>query len=504
MKKKLQVLIALLCLILTVNTTKAQKYIYPKDVVPKDWKHENSQSLKQIEVTMGPVSLLKHLGGLDKSYNWLQKEKSFNVTTEQNLTIKVEAGDKTQDILIGFDWDGDGTFETIQQASKLSKSPKTIADTKKKTYITNHTFTVTVPKDISTDSYKMRVLCDGDGYDSGKTVPPFKFDQPIGYLGSMHEFGVNVTNPNKVSTPKASLPSGHYKGKQSVSLSCDTEGALVYYSFGNGISPNDEGDGYAYVGHPIELPVQEGENKTVTLTLIAIKNSLSPSKVVKYTYHIQRSWSVPTGTIHATEKRFVANASVTYKGKSTPIYTSGFGRPNTVYVECPTEITVEQGESFSLTMNSYKQNTYEPMQYNHATIFADWNHNYSFDDKGEYVAFIGQQDKADKKVVNFTQTIMVPKDAAIGHTRVRVQYTDAWKAANKLAFPHKGDDPVVNGQVYDIKLNITPSTGINGVKATEAKRNNSGIYNIMGVKQNMPLNKLPKGVYIVDGKKITI
>lgn len=354
-----------------------------------------------------------------------------------------------------------------------------------------------IPKNITTGKYRMRVLCDGDLYANGNTPPPFDMDGKVGYGGSVHDFGINVTNNNKILTPTASHKSGKYKEEVKVTMDCKTEGALIYFTIDKEF-PTDRTQALIYNGVGYVLPVKEGENKKVVLRMKAFKDGLEDSDVATYTYYIQRGWSTPGGKTHPTEQRYVTLITANTDNKTIPVYAL-FSPSNEVHTICGNEISVSQGDKITLTLKAMPA-----MKYNHATIFADWNCNYSFDDANERLYFVGAENKASEEVANFTRTISVPKDAKVGHTRIRVQYTDAWSNTNKSTLPHKGDEDVVNGKVYDIKLNITPSTGINGVKATEAKRNNSGIYNIMGIKQNMPLNKLPKGVYIVDGKKITI
>ncbi len=60
-----------------------------------------------------------------------------------------------------------------------------------------------------------------------------------------------------------------------------------------------------------------------------------------------------------------------------------------------------------------------------------------------------------------------------------------------------------DGNKLKTKVVITRNTsdGILGLHADEAATQQS-IYNLQGVKMTQPLNSLPKGIYIVNGKKI--
>ena len=146
-----------------------------------------------------------------QSYNWLQDEYSFTVKKGQEVTLDVRAGIWSQDIAIGFDWDHDGTFEDQQRAfakvgSTASKNNSSWGhepyntDTYRKSQqtalghlgVVQHTFKFTVPATAKEETTRFRILCDGDGYAYGRTVPPFNLNDKVGYAGSMHDFGVRI------------------------------------------------------------------------------------------------------------------------------------------------------------------------------------------------------------------------------------------------------------------------------------------------------------------------
>ena len=49
----------------------------------------------------------------------------------------------------------------------------------------------------------MRILCDGDGY-AGGHAPALDMCNSVGYAGSMHDFGVEVTVVNAIDHVKTS------------------------------------------------------------------------------------------------------------------------------------------------------------------------------------------------------------------------------------------------------------------------------------------------------------
>ena len=172
-----------------------------------------------------------------------------------------------------------------------------------------------------------------------------------------------------------------------------------------------------------------------------------------------QTWQEPGGSVHSSEARYVVSANTT--GCSTDLDYTNPSASNAVYTYTQAGMTVEQGQSFDLHVTSA-----EDMVWCHAVVFVDWNCDYDFDDEGEQLFKVGSDvDDSDApsdlvangnpEVVDFTRTITVPADAAVGTTRMRIQFTDAWHIKGQDHPDHSAMDAVDKGGVYDFDVTIT-------------------------------------------------
>ena len=172
-----------------------------------------------------------------------------------------------------------------------------------------------------------------------------------------------------------------------------------------------------------------------------------------------QTWQEPGGSVHSSEARYVVSANTT--GCSTDLDYTNPSASNAVYTYTGAGMTVEQGQSFDLHVTSA-----EDMVWCHAVVFVDWNCDYDFDDEGEQLFKVGSDvDDSDApsdlvqngnpEVADFTRTITVPADAAVGTTRMRIQFTDAWHIKGVDHPDHSAMDAVDKGGVYDFDVTIT-------------------------------------------------
>ena len=172
-----------------------------------------------------------------------------------------------------------------------------------------------------------------------------------------------------------------------------------------------------------------------------------------------QTWQEPGGSVHSSEARYVVSANTT--GCSTDLDYTNPSASNAVYTYTQAGMTVEQGQSFDLYVTSA-----EDMVWCHAVVFVDWNCDYDFDDEGEQLFKVGSDvDDSDApsdlvangnpEVADFTRTITVPADAAVGTTRMRIQFTDAWHIKGVDHPDHSAMDAVDKGGVYDFDVTIT-------------------------------------------------
>ena len=255
------------------------------------------------------------------------------------------------------------------------------------------------------------------------------------------------TAPNTVESvkePVFSVTEGIYNESQKVEITCSTPGTSIYYTT-NGDNPTSSSTLYTT---PVVI------DNTTTLKAIAMKEGMSSSAVVKAVYTLMTNWSIPTGTYHTTETRYIAEANTT-KAKADLNYTQDIN-PKKVYINTNQEFSVEAGSDFMLNVK-----TADAMKWCHAIVFIDWNKNYSFDDDDELIAKIGKDSWEDVNlykygntdVNNFSLPIHIPATAKVGITRMRIQFMDAWhnKAVNHT---HSGEDIIDKGGVYDFNINI--------------------------------------------------
>lgn len=502
--------------LLISSYVQAQTYCRPTGTLPA-WAHAASQSFYSIKVTSSGSNVFSYTDeACASAYNWLQDTQTFNVTKGQNLSIEVRSGIWSWDIQIGFDWDGNGEFEDIRRAFSTANSPITQATSSwSSTYastfangewrqseqrrlghrgVVYHTFNVTVPETAITGRTRLRVLCDGDGYEGG--IPSFDMCGKVGYAGSMHDFGMIISNLAVVENPVVSPRGATYMSDPSISITTGTADAKIYYTL-DGSEPTPE-TGTRYTDSFV-LNAPEGSTTSFVLKAIAVKDGMQSSSIVTENYTIQKAWSLGKGTIHPTELRYVTSATTT--GAKSDLSFTQNADPRMVYINTGREMTVEQGSSFVLNVQ-----TTEQMKWDHAIIFVDWNKNYSFDDNGEQLVKIGEEKRGNIEVTNFTHTISVPSNATVGATRMRIQFTDAWHKKDIPNHEHSAEDAVDKGGVYDFVVNIEEAvaSGIHEVEVKSLDNKKVEIYTINGIKVMNDLSKLPKGIYLVNGKKVVI
>lgn len=248
-----------------------------------------------------------------------------------------------------------------------------------------------------------------------------------------------------VATPVFSLESGYYTEEQTLTITTETEDAQIYYTLDD-TTPTTEST--LYEG-PITL------NETVTVKAIAVKEGMSNSVMASATYTFLSGWEQPTGTIHATENRYVTSATTTDAVENLN-YTQS-SKPSTVFIDTQAPFTVEAGQTFSLRVQCTTA-----MIWCHAVLFADWNRDYDFNDEGEMIERVGKEPFEDSNLSSngntmmkdFSVDITVPADAKIAETRLRIQFTDAWHKKDEQGHTHTAMDAIDKGGCYDFVMNI--------------------------------------------------
>lgn len=178
-------------------------------------------------------------------------------------------------------------------------------------------------------------------------------------------------------------------------------------------------------------------------------------------------YPAPTGTTYTNNYL----TSITTTGGDTNVSYSTSVHPEQLLVVVPGKVQIEKGESFTINLvaNSLgagdATTTYEDMRYNHASLFTDFDQDYTFQETAAQTwgdnppahNIYGNYDY----VMNITHTITVPDDAPTGESHIRMIYTNAWKT-----FPVNGTATLDKGIVYDIIVDVIENVDIS-VSASE-------------------------------------
>lgn len=125
----------------------------------------------------------------------------------------------------------------------------------------------------------------------------------VGY--GTYEYASSPTCNPKVATPELSLSTGTYTGTQTVTISCTTDGASIYYTL-DGTDPTSASTLY-------EGAISISENKT--LKAIAVKSGMDDSEIVTavYTIFIPSTYSLAT-SVESGRHYIITNGSTKAMG----------------------------------------------------------------------------------------------------------------------------------------------------------------------------------------------
>ena len=116
-------------------------------------------------------------------------------------------------------------------------------------------------------------------------------------IRAIDDITLTESDPSKVKTPKISVASGTYNEAQSVELTCNTDGATIYYTT-NGDTPTSSSTPYSSA-----ITV----NASQTIKAIAVKGGLTDSDIASATYTLKCA----TPTISVPSGAFVSSKVIT-------------------------------------------------------------------------------------------------------------------------------------------------------------------------------------------------
>ncbi len=111
-----------------------------------------------------------------------------------------------------------------------------------------------------------------------------KNGDPVEIKYNVNFFTLEESKRDTAAAPKADLPEAKYSAEKKVSLSSDTQGAVIYYTT-DGTTPTVV-NGQKYT-EPILLTGKKGEITTTVIQAIAVKDGMNISPVSTFTYKIE-------------------------------------------------------------------------------------------------------------------------------------------------------------------------------------------------------------------------
>lgn len=192
------------------------------------------------------------------------------------------------------------------------------------------------------------------------------------------------------------------------------------------------------------------------LTPVFAQNKWANVPEDKKEYGTVQSYSQYASTIS-----FMPNAD-----EATEIYQTATC-PVNLYNVVPTVVNAAKGSAFSLNW------TGKGLNYTRLSAYVDLNGDGDFADEGEFVGTIGDLSKQNAELNNGSIQIVLPYDATVGLTHVRLRFDGAWETGNMTAQGGREPYQTTTRMVYDIKLNITeystaPTATVTAVSADPA------------------------------------
>ena len=166
-------------------------------------------------------------------------------------------------------------------------------------------------------------------------------------------------------------------------------------------------------------PVQEQITDYCEVTVEAINSSLTNRYLTK------------VATANAAINQTFTSGTPTSDGKA----------------EMPGIVKVKRGSTFTVATTA-TQNS-DDIRYCRAALYADWNNDSVFSLAGdELIERVGKANTANTELLDKSFTITVPTEAAIGMTKMRLVYADAWRAEPTPC------GTLTKGYCFDIPLDI--------------------------------------------------
>ena len=170
---------------------------------------------------------------------------------------------------------------------------------------------------------------------------------------------------------------------------------------------------------------------------------------------IQDKWGVVAcnGTLSgdiASYGQFIHNLSFAYYNREAETILETTDAPTEIFNTIPQIINVPQGASFDVEYNNGDK---EGLKFCYFRAFIDLNADGDFDDEGELLKEVGTNGAQNTAVCSNKINVILPYDAPLGITHMRLRFDGAWDNNNKPA--NNGAKAASIRPVYEIIINIT-------------------------------------------------
>lgn len=173
---------------------------------------------------------------------------------------------------------------------------------------------------------------------------------------------------------------------------------------------------------------------------------------------IQDKWGVVecngafSGDI-ASYKQFIHNLTFAYYNREPETILEATTAPTQIFNTIPQIIDVPQGASFTV---KYDNGSSDGLKYCYFRAYIDLNADGDFDDEGELLKEVGTNGATNTAVCSNTMNVLLPYDAPLGITHMRLRFDGAWDNSNNPSGRGAKDSSI--RPVYEIVLNITDKT----------------------------------------------
>ena len=148
--------------------------------------------------------------------------------------------------------------------------------------------------------------------------------------------------------------------------------------------------------------------------------------------------------------QYIHNLTFAYYNREAETILEATTAPTEIFNTIPQIINVPQGASFDV---EYNNGSNDGLKYCYLRAFIDLNADGDFDDEGELLKEVGSNGATNTAVCSNRINVLLPYDAPLGITHMRLRFDGAWDNGSKPA--SIGAKEASIRPVYEIVINVT-------------------------------------------------